>query len=174
MTQPDTQGDVYGDARNFNNNGETLEGGISVMTSPVQDTANGETVDPSALLNYHNVGHTDDYLNQNAGLTRTNKPSRAYQVAVARPVAGVSGIVVTSAGLVSGWSFAETAGATAKIRIRSGIDVNQAVLMVLTLSANESTRDFLTLPVEFKAGLYLELVSGAVEGVIYTVESRRV
>ena len=68
-----------------------------------------------------------------------------------------------------GWSVAETAGGAAKIRVRDGSDVSGAILSgLISLSANESTRDLLMLPIDVvSGGLFLEIVSGQVETVIY-------
>ena len=175
MTQPDTQGNVYGAARNYGASGGTFHDGITMEDAPTQDTANGTPMDAGKFLDaLHNVGVLDDHLNQRAGDYRTNKPTASYPVAVCRPFAGVSGVLLSAAGLLAGWNLVETAGATAKIRIRSGIDINQPVLLTVTLAANESTRDFPPLPIEYKGGLYLELVTGAIEGSIYTRETRHV
>lgn len=64
------------------------------------------------------------------------------------------------------WSFLETTGTTrATVRLRDGADANAAVIVPISLSAGESTRDWLgPQGIPCKAGVYLEVVSGSVEG----------
>jgi hypothetical protein len=177
MTFPDTSGpDVYGNAYvDYGYSGETTQGNTTMTDDLVQEHANGTTVKPEDLLGYHNHGAQDDYLNQRAGMFRTNKPSPKYDVAVSRPVPSASSPLITAPGLLAGWAFRETSGtAGAVIRLRSGLDVNQPVILAIALAANESTRDFPGLPVELPKGLYLELVSGTIEGNIFTRETRNV
>lgn len=175
MTQPDTQGNIYNPAQDYSSSGEIFHDALTMDDVQTQGAANGSPMDAQKYMDaLQNVGALDDYLNRRAGEYRTNKPSLSYTVAVCRPIGGGSGVLLTAPGLLAGWNFVETAGASAKIRIRSGMDNNQPVVLVVTLGANESTRDFPPLPIEYKAGLYLELVSGAIEGAIYTQETRRV
>ena len=69
-----------------------------------------------------------------------------------------------------GWSIRETSGAaTATFRLRDGNNAAAVMLANANLAANESIRDFW-----FPAGIlvatgriYLEIVSGSVEGVLY-------
>lgn len=173
MGQPDTQGTVYGEpATNYSNSGKTAEGNTTIDDTPVLHKANGEPVAPENFIGYHNAGHTDDYLNQHAGLFRVNKPTKEYRVAVARPVAGVTGVIVSNPGLLSGYNFRETNGAAATLRIRSGIDALQPIILTLAIPANGSVSAFLPLSIEYRGGLFLEMVAGNVEGVLFTSESR--
>lgn len=176
MTQPDTSGrDVWGAPyTDYANTGDTVVGNATIEDVVTHQEANGHTVNPDELTGYHNVGHTDDYLNQNAGLFRTNKPTQVVHVSVSRPVPGVSSQLITAPGLLVGWAFRETAGASAVLRLRSGVDVSQAIVLSIALAANESTRDFPPLPIEFRRGLFLEVVSGTIEGNIFTQEDRHV
>lgn len=80
---------------------------------------------------------------------------------------GASIRLSTSAGKLGGWAFHETAGAAARLNIRDGSDTNGGLLVPISLSANESTRDFPTKGISFGAGIYVEIVSGAVEGTVY-------
>lgn len=69
-----------------------------------------------------------------------------------------------------GWALAETTGtAGATVRIHDGLDANEAVFARINLASNESTRDMWGYPgVKCTSGnLYLEVVSGSIEGVIF-------
>lgn len=71
-----------------------------------------------------------------------------------------------------GWSLAETTGATgASLRIWDGVNTQGSVMVRINLSANESTRDRSGPPgIQcVSGGLYLQIISGSVEGVIYWI-----
>lgn len=69
-----------------------------------------------------------------------------------------------------GWAVAETTNAaTATIRLRDGSDANAEVIARINLAINESDRDMFTPHgIIISTGhLWLEVVSGSVEGVLY-------
>lgn len=71
-----------------------------------------------------------------------------------------------------GWALAETSGLnTATLRIWDGVNTEGSVMVRINLAANESTRDRSGPPgIQcVSGGLYLQIVSGSVEGVIYWV-----
>ena len=74
--------------------------------------------------------------------------------------------------VVEGWALAEMTGsAPARVRIHDGADANGDLMASITLAANESVRDFLipqALTTRSGSGaLYVEVVSGSVEGAIW-------
>lgn len=71
-----------------------------------------------------------------------------------------------------GWAFAETTGANgAALRIWDGVNTEGSVMTRINLAANESTRDRSGPPgiMCVSGGLYLQIISGSVEGVIYWI-----
>jgi hypothetical protein len=77
-----------------------------------------------------------------------------------------------SAGRLAGFSFREVTGAAAVIRLRDGADrdlaANGDLLVTVSLIGNESDRDwFMPGGISFGYGVYVEIVSGTVEGTIY-------
>lgn len=69
-----------------------------------------------------------------------------------------------------GWALAETTGLSpAAVRLRDGNSAAGEVLARINLAANESARDtFTTRGIRvFTGRVYLEVVSGSVEGVVY-------
>jgi hypothetical protein len=106
-------------------------------------------------------------LNAVQQLGATPRPIRANQ----------SGPLSTSAGRLAGYSVRETSGtAAAVLRLRDGEDVSDPgnILITISLSAGESTRDwYLPLGVSFTAGLYVEIVSGAIEGAAFILGQQR-
>lgn len=87
------------------------------------------------------------------------------------PGDSISGVesVVQSVGTIYGWIIAESTGsAPAKIRLFDGTSNSGYYIGTVTLAENESNREFF--PVETPQirnnALYLEIVSGKVEGSI--------
>lgn len=76
--------------------------------------------------------------------------------------------ITTTRGKLVGFSFTETtASSTASLRLRDG-DVNGRIIVpLLTLAANESQRDYPPHAIQYNDGLFVELVSGAIEGVVH-------
>ena len=71
-----------------------------------------------------------------------------------------------------GWAIAETTGtATAGFRLHDGIGTGGGVLVRINLAANESTRDRGGPPGIWvvNGSIYLEVLSGSIEGVIFWI-----
>ena len=83
--------------------------------------------------------------------------------------ATAAGQVVTGSGRLAGLALAETTGtAAAKVRIHDGVGAGAPLLFTVDLAANESVRDFFNgQGLAFTAGIYVELVSGAIEGSVF-------
>lgn len=105
--------------------------------------------------------HVRDELVSNNGVRRRG--------ALARPIVnGASMKISVSPGQLAGYSLAEAAGAAAVVRLRDGIDAGGDVLARINLAANGyADRWFLPHGIAFTAGLYVEVVSGAIEGAVY-------
>lgn len=81
---------------------------------------------------------------------------------------GQSGRLSNSPGRLAGYALRETAGAAAVVRLLDGPDANGDMLLSLSLAANESTRDwYLPGGISFTQGLFVVVVSGAIEGNVY-------
>jgi hypothetical protein len=91
------------------------------------------------------------------------------------PIGPTTQDVVVASGLtlVTGWSFAESTGsAPAEIVLFDGSSPSGAFIAIITLNANESTRDLIPEPfLAAMSGLYLEVQSGAVVGSIWAIEA---
>jgi hypothetical protein len=119
--------------------------------------------------------HAASNLNDAAGQLRHGlKTIGAARQLGATPrivVNGASQRLSASIGRLAGFSFTETTavqGATAKVRLHDGIDVNGDTLMTITLGANESAREwFLPQGISFETGLYVEVISGSIEGTVF-------
>lgn len=66
------------------------------------------------------------------------------------------------------WSFRETTtAAVARLRLHDGSDANADLIVPISLSADQSTRDWLgPQGIPCRAGVYLEMITGTVEGCI--------
>ena len=86
-----------------------------------------------------------------------------------------SAVVVFGKARFAGINLADTSGAGAYVRIRDGVDTQGSVVVPVRLAPNESARDYLPTgsPVVLNNGLYVEVVSGTVEGTVLIVEDYR-
>lgn len=83
-------------------------------------------------------------------------------------VNGASQRLSASAGQLAGYGLRETAGAPAVVRLLNGVDTGGDLLVPISLAAGESVRDwFLPHGISFGAGLYVQVLSGTIEGAIY-------
>lgn len=82
--------------------------------------------------------------------------------------AAASSVVSSSPGRLAGFGLAETAGVGATIRLHDGTDTSGDVIMRIDLAANESAREwYMPHGIGFTYGLFVEIVSGAIEGSVY-------
>ena len=107
-------------------------------------------------------------LKQSNQVATTNAAARHYG-ATTTPITGTSQLLSTSPGRLAGWSIRETSGtASAVVRLRDGVDASGGLLATISLAAAESARDwFMPTGIGFANGLYIEIVTGAVEGVCW-------
>lgn len=96
-----------------------------------------------------------------------------------RPLIGgngaiASGVIDNRSGRIGFYSFTETSGGgTAKVRLWDGSAAGTGLIASITLLASESTRDPITMHgLPYSTGLYLELVSGTVEGQVFSLLQR--
>lgn len=84
---------------------------------------------------------------------------------------GTGGQAITRSGFLLGWSVRETSGsAAAVVVLHDGTDNSGQMLANIALvSAGDSHESLAPPGVLFKAGLYAEVVSGAVKGVAWWV-----
>ena len=100
------------------------------------------------------------------------KPSHAVELgqSVAAAITAGTREVMGRANLLCGWSVREATGTAAAVfRLHDGRDATAHVLASANLAANESIRDNYSTPgIKLETGsVFLEVVSGSIEGVIY-------
>lgn len=79
-----------------------------------------------------------------------------------------SGLLINTGGCLVMHATQETSGsAAAHYQLLDGIDANGSLLVPVSLSADQSTRDmFPSHIIQFEVGLFYNLVDGAVEGAV--------
>lgn len=88
----------------------------------------------------------------------------------------VSGPLSYSPGALVGYSFRETAGARAVFRLRDGAETDNPanVLQTVSLAPGESAREtFQPDGITYIFGLYIEIVSGQIEGSAQIIQGAR-
>lgn len=90
----------------------------------------------------------------------------------ALPGDSIGGVPSTVAAIntIFGWALAESTGsASAKVRLRDGTTAGGLLIATITLAQGESARDFFPVETPELRGnaIYLEVVSGSVEGAVY-------
>lgn len=138
----------------------------------VQDSPDG--VYAEDLAGYPDHANPQDLLSVRPGDFYTQAPTRPEKRVVYRPVSPAGGILVIGHGALAGFSFRETAGNTAILRLRDGNSTSGDIIVTLSLAASESARDWFTLPgITYKYGIYIEVLAGAIEGALYLAENVR-
>ncbi len=80
---------------------------------------------------------------------------------------GSDQVVRTTHGTYSGFSIRETAGATAVVRVYDNASAASGTLLdSISLAANESAREYYLAGIAVANGIYVDVVSGAIEGSI--------
>ena len=113
--------------------------------------------------------HGLDSISAELGRSRNAVPlsGAEYRSMVSSGGAGVR--VMSSPGRIAGFSVRETTGAgPALIKLHDGADVGGDLVMTISLVAGESARDwFWPGGISLTYGLFVEVVTGAIEGVAY-------
>lgn len=77
---------------------------------------------------------------------------------------GSDQLVYTGVGFYGGFSVRETAGSTAAIRVYDGTSASGTLLDTIGLAGLESARESYVNMLQFSNGIYVDIVSGTVEG----------
>ena len=87
------------------------------------------------------------------------------------PATSASRVLFGPGALVAGWALMETSGtAPASLVLVNGQDATGTIVVPVTLTAGQSTRDYLAGGgVLFDSGVFLRVVSGSVSGSVWVV-----
>ena len=128
---------------------------------------------PVTVGGYRPIPGAGGLLMPGAGLFFNRAPAVPVIVGGYRAIPGAGGLLMPGAGLYGGYAVRETAGAVAVLRIRDGFDASAALVDTVALPANGSAQAWLfPSGVQLRYGLFVEIVSGTVEGTVYTVDHR--
>lgn len=142
----------------------------------IQFATDGTFATTDDLLDYQNQApdaHTvPDIMHDRPAQFYTQAPRPTRVVGNYRPISPFGGIVSPGDGLIAGFNLHETTGTDrAYVRIHDGRDTSAPIMLHISLAPGESTRDwYFPGGLKFKMGLYVEVVTGAIEGVVYTME----
>ena len=141
----------------------------------LQPRPEGDYADAGEMLELTPAPFADeipDLMHERPGrfYTQGDRPVRI--VGNYRQISPFGGILIPGAGLIAGFNLHETTGAsTAYVKIHDGSDANAPVMLFISLAAGESSRDwYFPGGLKFKYGVYVEIVSGSIEGVMYSME----
>jgi hypothetical protein len=143
----------------------------AMTTNQVQATPEGDYATDGQLEAFIGAPVPDQtYMDENPGdfITATDRygyvDSDNYR---SMPQAG--GLTnVPAPGLLGGFNIRETSGAAAVvIRLRDGIDIGAPIVATIAVPQGMSKEVSFTMPKRYRMGLYVELVSGIFEGVLY-------
>lgn len=83
------------------------------------------------------------------------------------PMTGSDQSIKTGLGYLVGYSVRETTGAArAVLRLLDGTSTSGELLETISLAEGESASDTYSFPIKVTSGIYVDVVSGAVEGAV--------
>lgn len=152
---------------------------VDIVNDQLQRSPEGDYAEGSEMLELTPQPFADDVpdlLHEHPGRFYTQAPARTREVGKPRFVSSYGGAIITGDVLLGGFCFRETTEtAGALIKLHDGADANAATVSIISLAPNESIRDwYLPSGIRFKYGLYVEVINGAIEGVLYQVEAEDV
>ncbi len=139
--------------------------------SQPQPHAEGSYATPLELVQHPDHGDVPDHLHEQAGRYFTQMPARQRVICVPRAFSPAGGPVVPGAGLLGGYSIAADASGPALLRFHDGYDSSAPIIANIALKVSDSINYVPPTGIRFRAGLFVEVVSGVVSGVLYTLET---
>ena len=127
------------------------------------------------MTSFTDPGLTQDYMKENPGAFRTattRRPTRL--VAQARPLPRASSQMINGAGVLRGISAVGEDASPLLVILRDGADANALPILVFqgpNSDGGPSSVEMFPVPIQFRYGLYCEIVGGNTgRGCIYTDE----
>jgi hypothetical protein len=142
--------------------------------SQPQTHAEGSYATPLELIRHHDHADVPDFMHENPGRFFTQMPAAQRVVCVPRAFSPAGGPVVPGAGLLGGYSIAADASGPALLRFHDGYDSSAPVIANIALPVSASINYVPPTGIRYRAGLYVEIVTGIVSGVLYTLETEDV
>lgn len=148
----------------------------TITTVQTQDAPDGVYADAADMAGYPDHANPQDPMSVRPRDYFTQAPTTARIVGNYRPISPFGGPVSPGTGLIAGFNLLETSGTTpAQVTIRDGNDPSAPVMLYIALGPGESTRDwYFPGGLKFRYGVYVQVVTGAIAGVLYTMETELV
>jgi hypothetical protein len=158
----------YPDAVDFT--GGEFDMALTVDAFPVRTEPSLDTPEAVDFTNYRGPSDIPDIMRAYPELFNTQPGRKTVQETRYRGIG--NGTITAGKTFVLGFALRETSGVTpAVIRLRDGMDPSATIVLPISLAAGESRADYLPYDsgIRFTNGLYFEIVSGAVEGSVFTM-----
>lgn len=145
-----------------------------LQRSPDADYAEGPEM--LEMVSAPDFGDVPDLIHEKPGRFYTQGPRQTRDVGRPRLISPFGGLLAPGDGLLAGFNVRETSGTTsALVKFHDGYDANAPLIGVASLAPNESVRDwYLPGSIPYRYGLYVNIVTGAVEGLLYTLDTEDV
>lgn len=148
---------------------------MDIVNDQLQARPEGDYAEAGEMLEFvsePDFGDIPDLVHEKPGRFYTQAPRPTRIVGNYRQISPFGGILIPGDGLIAGFNLHETSGAApAYVRIHDGSDSSAPTMLHIKLAPNESTRDwYFPGGLKFRHGVYVEVVTGAIEGVMYTME----
>ena len=145
-----------------------------LQKAPGADYAEGPEM--LEMIGQPDFGDVPDLIHEHPGRFYTQAPQKTRIIGNYRPISPFGGRLIPGDGLIAGFNFHETSGTNpAFIKIHDGGDENAPTMLYISLAPGESTRDwYFPGGLKFRYGVYVEIVTGTIEGVMYSMETEDV
>jgi hypothetical protein len=152
---------------------------MDIVNDQLQPRPEGDYAEAGEMLEFVTTpDHADvpDLIHEKPGRFYTQAPRPTRIVGNYRPISPFGGILIPGEGLIAGFNIHETTGEVpAFLKIHDGNDASAPTMLYISLAPSESTRDwYFPGGLKFKYGVYVEVVSGSIEGVMYSMETEDV
>jgi hypothetical protein len=152
---------------------------MDIVNDQIQTRAEGDYADAGEMLELTPQPFADDVpdlIHEHPGRFFTQAPQKTRIIGNYRQISPWGGVLIPGDGLIAGFNLHETSGENpAFVRIHDGGDVNAPTMLFISLAPGESTRDwYFPGGLKFRYGVYVEIVTGTIEGVMYSMETEDV
>ena len=152
---------------------------VDIVNDQLQPRAEGDYAEAGEMLELTPSPYADEVpelFHEHPGRFYTQGPRKTRDIGRPRIVSPFGGILAPGDGHLAGFNLRETTGAgSALVKFHDGYDANAPLIASASLAPNESVRDwYLPGSIPFRYGLFVNIASGAVEGIVYTLESEDV
>ena len=152
---------------------------MDIVNDQIQRSPEGDYAEAGEMLELTPQPFADDVpdlIHEHPGRFFTQAPQKQRIIGNYRQISPWGGVLIPGDGLIAGFNLHETSNENpAFVRIHDGGDVNAPTMLFISLAPGESTRDwYFPGGLKFRYGVYVEIVTGTIEGVMYSMETEDV